>query len=355
MKRIDERNTMFARMGWEKDGEAYQDFYERNPHLKEKDDYMRTLPHICGEGTMSYHPVHSRLADSVFRFLGDINHLAEGPVQSPGDVDVDPEVMTKRLKKLAKYYGAADVGIAKMQDHFWYSHRGRKEETYGDPIEGRHEYAIVFAVEMDEDMIDRAPQVEEVIEVTKGYLNAGIIGMVLSYFLREIGFEARNHMDGNYLVVAPLVAQEAGLGQLGRMGILNTRKFGPRVRLGVITTNLQLVADEPDDFGFTDFCAMCGMCIKTCPGKAIPATAAFEQDGAKRWQIVQENCYERWRSLGTDCGVCLSVCPFSHHVDPQLVAAMKGNKEVMAEILKQHRETYGKRRYIRTPLHLIAD
>lgn len=355
MKRIDERDTMFARMGWEKDGAAYREYYTRHPEKKERDDHIRTLPHICGEGTMSYDPIHSRLADSVFRFLGDINDLSEGVKQSPSDVEIDPGRMSAKLKKLAQYYGADLVGIAKMKDSFWYSHRGRKEETYGNRVMDSHPYAIVFAVEMDEDMIDRAPQVEEVIEVTKGYLNAGVIGMVLSYFIRELGYEARNHMDGNYLIVAPLVAQAAGLGQIGRMGLLNTKKYGPRVRLGVITTTMPLIADQEDDFGFPEFCALCGMCVRTCPGKAIPDGKRVEIEGVLRWQITQENCYERWRSLGTDCGVCMSVCPFSHHVPADLMEDMKDNPSVMGEILRRHRQVYGKRRYIKTRLPLIED
>ncbi|MDN5367826.1 MAG: hypothetical protein PWP05_541, partial [Thermovirga sp.] len=31
-KRIDERDTMFARMAWSVGGTAYNDYYARNPH-----------------------------------------------------------------------------------------------------------------------------------------------------------------------------------------------------------------------------------------------------------------------------------------------------------------------------------
>ena len=35
-------------------------------------------------------------------------------------------------------------------------------------------------------------------------------------------------------------------------------------------------------------------------------------NGVKRWQINQEACFTLWCDLGTDCGRCVSVCPFSH-------------------------------------------
>ena len=47
---------------------------------------------------------------------------------------------------------------------------------------------------------------------------------------------ARAHIDGNYQVIAPLVARDAGLGTIGRMGLLMTPELGPRVRLAVVTT-----------------------------------------------------------------------------------------------------------------------
>ena len=32
----------------------------------------------------------------------------------------------------------------------------------------------------------------------------------------------------------------------------------------------------------------------------------------QRWQIDQEACYTLWCVLGTDCGRCVKVCPYSH-------------------------------------------
>jgi len=352
MKRIDERDTMFARMGYEKGSEAYEDYYKEHPEHKENDDRIKTLPNICGEGTMTYHPIHSRFADSVFRMLGDINPLSEGQHQ-PERVETSPEEMTEIIKKYAKFYGAIDVGITKMKPEYYYSHRGRKPENYKDVVEPKDHYAIVFTVEMDQDMINRAPQIEEVIAVVKGYVDAGMTGLVLTYMLRELGYEARNHMDGNYLVVAPLVAEAAGLGAIGRMGILASKTYGPRVRIGVVTTDLPLIPDEPVDYGFAEFCEICGICSRTCPGQAISKEKRVILDGDLRWKINQESCYERWRSLGTDCGVCLSACPFSQDLNLEELRKMNKDTKKMGEYLCAYRERYGIRKYIKEPLDIV--
>jgi ferredoxin len=31
-----------------------------------------------------------------------------------------------------------------------------------------------------------------------------------------------------------------------------------------------------------------------------------------RWQINAESCFRYWSKIGTDCGRCMAVCPYSH-------------------------------------------
>jgi epoxyqueuosine reductase QueG len=129
-----------------------------------------------------------------------------------------------------------------------------------------------------------------------------------------MGFPARAHTDGNYRVIAPLVARDAGLGEIGRMGLLMTPRLGPRVRIGVVTTDLPLVPDRPgDDVAVLDFCSICKKCATNCPVGAIPHEER-EPVGATglRWKIDDETCFRYWNVVGTDCAVCMRVCPYSH-------------------------------------------
>ena len=32
----------------------------------------------------------------------------------------------------------------------------------------------------------------------------------------------------------------------------------------------------------------------------------------KKWQLEIEKCLHYWRVAGTDCGLCMKVCPYSH-------------------------------------------
>lgn len=344
MKRIDERDTMFSRMNLEKNSKEYNDYYNKNPKRKEKDDEIRKKPQICGEGTATYDPINSKIAQANFKFLDDIKHLSEGE-PAKEKIEVDSETITRRIKGLMKHFGAVKVGITKMHDYHWYSNRGRHTESYGDEVTPKDRYGIIFAVKMDKEMLNRSPQVSEIIDTSRAYVDASIIGMQISYFIRELGYSARNHMDANYLAVLPLVAKDAGIGDIGRNGILITKEYGQMIRLGLITTDIPLIEDEYEDFGLNDFCVQCDRCMRTCPGKAIPKDKK-EINGIKRWQINQEDCYQMWRMLGTDCGICISSCPFSQGVED--IESIK-TREDIEKALKNHDEKHGIRPYIKTP------
>ncbi|MBU2608306.1 MAG: reductive dehalogenase, partial [Chloroflexi bacterium] len=114
------------------------------------------------------------------------------------------------------------------------------------------------------------------------------------------------------------LAIDAGLGELSRMGVLMTPQYGPRVRLHKVFTDMPLIPDEPIDFGVWDFCLKCTQCARYCPGKAImkaPPTAktndSCNREGLLRWPLDAGNCFTFMARSGTDCGVCIRVCPFN--------------------------------------------
>lgn len=67
-----------------------------------------------------------------------------------------------------------------------------------------------------------------------------------------------------------ICAYLAGLGEIGYSKMLITPEFGPRLRIGVILTELEL---EPDPiYDGPKLCNKCMACVRECPGNAISAT-----------------------------------------------------------------------------------
>lgn len=253
MHRIDERNVMFSRMARKEGTKPYEEYYKANPDKKKIDDELRNMSSMNGPETRFYDSLNSPMVDAAFGFLSDIGGLVDGPEASKNVTKDTPENFTKKLKGLAEFYGAKLTGVAVSDEKYYYSNRGRLDESFGDVVDNILPYTFVFAVEMDKECMSRAPFLPESIAVTKGYVDAAIIGMILTYYIKLLGYEARNHMDGNYLVILPLVAKMAGLGDVGRNGLLITPEYGSRVRLGAVTTSMPLIADEISEFKVKDF------------------------------------------------------------------------------------------------------
>jgi reductive dehalogenase len=310
--RVDERDIMFARARLVPGSREYQAYYARRPEKKAIDDRIRAAPGLYRPAAKFYHRLGIPAADASFAAIDGMQGAVDGPVASE-TVPVSPDEITRFIKGVTGHYGACAVGITELHDYHLYTHIGRGEGTYGDPIALDHRYAIAFTVEMSRTMLRRAPAAPEAMEVSKQYLAAAAIAVQLALLIRSLGYPARAHIDGNYRVICPLVARDAGLGEIGRMGLLMTPRQGPRVRIGVVTTDLPLVPDHPaPDLSIVDFCRRCVKCAENCPSRSIPFGDRREIEGARRWRINSETCFHYWNVAGTDCGRCVMVCPYSH-------------------------------------------
>ncbi len=310
--RVDERDTIFAREEYRPGTDKYGTYYFIRPEHKAIDDRLRELPELLEPGGRYYDPARSQYIKSIFGVIAEMTARVDGEVSSMR-IKADPAVMTSRLKELVRRLGADDVGIATLNPMYVYSHVGRGPEKWGQPIENRHRYAIVFCLEMDYGRVQAAPALPATEESALQYLRAAQISVSLARYIRSLGFPARAHIsDSNYQIMLPPVAYDAGLGELGRLGYLISPRFGARIRLGAVTTDLPLLPDQPISFGVQDFCARCLKCAAICPPGAIPEGDKIDVRGVAKWQLNAEKCVHYWRVIGTDCGLCMKICPFSH-------------------------------------------
>ena len=309
--RLDERDIMFSRDKLVPGTGRFEQYYKENPDKKITDDKFREQPGLFSKGADKYEPYSISAAVAAFDTVKRLRQYVDGEV-SPDTITSGPQKLTKFIKNWTKKMGAVSVGVTRLKDYHLYSITGRGDD-YGKPVELDHAFAIAFTVEMDHEMVQHAPFAAAMMETAQQYLFSGCIAVQIADFIRSLGYPARAHIDGKYQVVCPLVARDAGLGEIGRMGLLMTPQLGPRVRIAVVTTDLPLIADKRTfDYSMIDFCTQCKKCADVCPGRAISFEDRGEIDGVKRWQINQEKCFTLWCKFGTDCNRCVSVCPYSH-------------------------------------------
>ncbi len=138
----------------------------------------------------------------------------------------------------------------------------------------------------------------------------------LAHYIRSLGYKAIP--TGNDTALSVPIAIDAGLGELGRNGMLITEQFGPRVRLSKVFTNLPLVPDKRFEFGVADFCHTCKRCAEECPGDCIssgePTTEGptiSNSSGIYKWYINPEKCLDFWARNNGSCVNCIRVCSFN--------------------------------------------
>lgn len=302
---------MFARMARRPGTGPYRDYYERRPELRAGDDRLRGLPPLLGPGGRLFDPVLSpaaeRLFDEIPELTPDEAVVAAWRPRLEGAADLG-----RLIRTMVGELGAVAVGVTPLDPVFVYTAKGRHDSDYGRSVELDHATAVVFLVEMDFDAMQRAPMAEVIVESARQYRRAAAIAMTAAAVLEACGHSARAHFDAAYDVILPPLAVCAGLGELGRNNILIADRYGSRVRIGAVTTDLRLDADSPVSLGADHFCGLCRKCSDTCPSGALSGGDKEFIRGVWKWPTHVERCYAYWRVTGTDCGVCMAVCPFSH-------------------------------------------
>jgi ferredoxin len=247
-------------------------------------------------------------------------------VQQMGAHEVaDMSAMSQQIKVAARIYGAGLVGICEL-DHRWVYSRDRAGKPVQIPSEFRT--AIVMAIGMDPTAIRTSPAFSASTAVGIGYSRMAFTVACMAEFIRNLGYQAIPM--GNDIALSIPLAIDAGLGELGRNGLLITPQFGPCVRICKVFTNLPLDTDSPTEFGVADTCKLCGKCAEACEAGAIQSATdpSFEVAcpsnnlGILRWAVDSDKCYSFWIQNGSGCSTCIAACPFTPRAAGQVAETL---------------------------------
>lgn len=325
VSRQDEREIMFARNRSLPPGsEQYKHFYEAHPEYEEYDTARREKGGPLGRPGTIDKPLERPNVAATFASLSIPLFLSSSekvepralPIFPDRPENINPDIASEIVKGYTKNLGADLVGITETNPLWVYSYRGEifheNWDEWGKEIELKHKYAVVFATEMSLDLVGTAPHTPTTIASMGNYAKGAYIATQLAAYMANLGYSATAHHLRHYDFVLVPMAVDAGLGECGRLGYLMTKEFGPRVRLGAVSTDLPLVPDRPVDIGVEDFCRICKKCAICCPSNSIPSDDPKEVNGTLRWKLNAETCFDYWGTVGTDCNICMRVCPWGH-------------------------------------------
>ena len=318
---FDQKNEMFKRVRWEPELKQLARSYYGVTTPEDRPGY--TLEDIAFRNAAWY--LEMGFARGViesnfglYSWEDKLYQMTAQPMDPPFDSET-PQYNSRMVKKAARLFGADMVGICRL-DRRWIYSKGFelvKRVEYENHIPDEYQYVINIAVAMDYEYYKYTPTFIGGAGTGLGYSKMAFTAGLLGQFLNQLGY--KSIPTGNDTALSIPLAIQAGLGELGRSGLLITPRFGSRVRLCKVFTNMPLVPDEPVEFGVTTFCEACAKCADHCPGQAIPHGARTTEPlnisnargGAFKWYVNHEKCFRFWAKNTCDCGNCIRVCPFN--------------------------------------------
>ena len=225
------------------------------------------------------------------------------------------EQLANEARAFALVHEADDIGIARMDPLYVFD-----GYTINEP------WVIVLALAHDYERLKEVPSDETngigVVDVGNQYARGTRASYALANWIRSQGYNANpfpGPSAGALVLIPPAIA--SGLGELGKHGSLISRRFGSGVRLAGITTDMPLVATEPDRFGADEFCSTCQVCTNACPPGAISEQKQLVR-GVDRWYVDFDKCIPFFAEAAS-CGICIAECPWTRPaVRPKLLATM---------------------------------
>lgn len=146
--------------------------------------------------------------------------------------------------------------------------------------------------------------------------------MLAAYLDQQFGVASQGYSDTGPLIDTA-VARRAGLGFIGKNGLLITESYGSYVYLGYVMTELEISSDEVVTYG----CGECSKCVTSCPTQALFGNGSMDAKKCLAYQtqkkgVIEEPYRTKMGKMLYGCDICQMVCPYNkrkdHHIHVEM-------------------------------------
>ena len=217
-----------------------------------------------------------------------------------------------RIETLCRQWGISLLGVADLRSF------PREEILLSPELIDRHPFAISLGYHLSDailDDIEDRPTPLYFQHYQRANILLDTIGLILNNAIQDLGYQAipipasqlvdwqtqRGHLSHKH------VAAAAGIGWIGRNNLFVHERYGARVRLLTVLTNLPLQVNGSS----AKDCGSCRTCLSVCPAGAIKE---------RREDFDHIRCYEQLKLFS-------KALRFSHHICGVCVKACRGHKK----------------------------
>ena len=128
-------------------------------------------------------------------------------------------------------------------------------------------------------------------------------------------FEYKGMVDTGALVDTA-VARRAGIGFIGKNGLVISKEFGSYMFLGELITNLELEPDQPVDYD----CGDCNRCVEACPTSCLLGDSTMDARRCLSFQTQNKGMMDlefrkKIKTVIYGCDICQICCPYNKGID----------------------------------------
>ena len=132
-------------------------------------------------------------------------------------------------------------------------------------------------------------------------------------------FEYKGMVDTGALVDTA-VARRAGIGFIGKNGLVISKEFGSYMFLGELITNLDIEPDQPVDYD----CGDCNRCVTACPTSCLIGDGTMNAKRCLSFQTQDKGVMDlefrkKIKTVIYGCDICQICCPYNKGLDNPLV------------------------------------
>ena len=138
-------------------------------------------------------------------------------------------------------------------------------------------------------------------------------------------FEYKGMVDTGALVDTA-VAQRAGIGFIGKNGLVISKEFGSYMFLGELITNLDIEPDQPVNYG----CGDCNRCVTACPTSCLIGDGGMNAKRCLSFQTQDKGVMDlefrkKIKTVIYGCDICQICCPYNKGLDNPLATEIDPN------------------------------
>jgi epoxyqueuosine reductase len=155
---------------------------------------------------------------------------------------------------------------------------------------------------------------------------------LFEYINCEIGNCSGRFFTDSAPILERVWAVKAGLGWIGKNGILLNKQLGSFFFIGELIIDMELLPDKPFE---KEYCGSCTQCLNACPTKAFVAPYVLDARKCISYLTIElkdsipDQFHSKLMNRIYGCDICQDVCPWNQKAKPHNIDELTPNKAML--------------------------